>query len=49
MKRIAIWAFYGVGTLAIVYLALYAYAFAVNDAQVTKASCVRLLQIFFDH
>jgi len=26
MKRIAIWAFYGIGALAIVYLALYAYA-----------------------
>ena len=26
MKRIAIWAFYGVGALAIAYLALYAYA-----------------------
>jgi hypothetical protein len=26
MKRIAIWVFYGVGALAILYLALYAYA-----------------------
>jgi hypothetical protein len=26
MKRIAVWAFYAVGTLAILYLALYAYA-----------------------
>ena len=26
MKRIAVWAFYGVGALAIGYLALYAYA-----------------------
>jgi hypothetical protein len=26
MKRIAVWAFYGIGALAIVYLALYAYA-----------------------
>ncbi len=26
MKRIAVWAFYGVGALAISYLALYAYA-----------------------
>ena len=26
MKRIGIWAFYAVGTLAIFYLALYAYA-----------------------
>jgi len=26
MKRIAVWAFYGVGALAIAYLALYAYA-----------------------
>jgi hypothetical protein len=25
MKRIAVWAFYGVGVLAILYLALYAY------------------------
>ena len=34
MKRIAIWAFYGVGTLAIAYLALYAYAvFTGRDLQ----------------
>lgn len=26
MKRIAVWAFYGIGVLAILYLALYAYA-----------------------
>ncbi len=26
MKRIAIWTFYGIGALAILYLALYAYA-----------------------
>lgn len=26
MKRIGIWAFYGIGLLAILYLALYAYA-----------------------
>ncbi|HEY2247843.1 MAG TPA: hypothetical protein VGH70_10390 [Bradyrhizobium sp.] len=26
MKQIGIWAFYAVGTLAILYLALYAYA-----------------------
>jgi hypothetical protein len=26
MKRIAVWAFYVIGTLAVVYLALYAYA-----------------------
>ena len=26
MKRIAVWAFYAVGALAIAYLALYAYA-----------------------
>jgi hypothetical protein len=26
MKRIAVWVFYAVGTLAMVYLALYAYA-----------------------
>jgi hypothetical protein len=26
MKRIAIWTFYGIGALAIVYLALFAYA-----------------------
>jgi hypothetical protein len=26
MKRVAVWAFYGVGALAIAYLALYAYA-----------------------
>jgi hypothetical protein len=34
MKRIAVWAFYGIGTLAIVYLALYAYAaFTGSDFQ----------------
>ena len=26
MKRVAVWVFYGVGALAILYLALYAYA-----------------------
>jgi bacteriorhodopsin len=26
MKRLAVWAFYGIGALAMVYLALYAYA-----------------------
>jgi hypothetical protein len=25
MKRVAVWAFYGIGAVAIVYLALYAY------------------------
>ena len=34
MKTIAIWAFYGVGALAIGYLALYAYAvFTRRDLQ----------------
>jgi hypothetical protein len=34
MKRFAIWAFYGVGALAIAYLALYAYAmFTGHDLQ----------------
>ena len=34
MKRLAIWIFYGVGTLAIIYLALYAYtAFTGRDLQ----------------
>jgi hypothetical protein len=34
MKRIAGWAFYAIGGLAIVYLALYAYAaFTGNDFQ----------------
>ena len=34
MKTIAIWAFYGVGALAIGYLALYAYAvFTGRDLQ----------------
>jgi hypothetical protein len=34
MKRIAIWAFYGVGALAIGYLALFAYAmFTGRDLQ----------------
>jgi len=26
MKHIAVWTFYGIGTLAMLYLALYAYA-----------------------
>jgi hypothetical protein len=26
MKRLAVWAFYGIGALAVGYLALYAYA-----------------------
>jgi hypothetical protein len=26
MKRIAVWAFYGIGALAVLYLAFYAYA-----------------------
>jgi hypothetical protein len=34
MKRIGIWAFYGVGALAVAYLALYAYAvFTGRDLQ----------------
>ena len=34
MKRIAVWAFYGVGALAVGYLALYAYAvFTGRDLQ----------------
>jgi len=34
MKRIATWAFYGVGAIAIAYLALYAYAvFTGRDLQ----------------
>lgn len=34
MKRIAAWVFYGIGTLAMLYLALYAYAmFTGRDLQ----------------
>ena len=34
MKRVAVWVFYGVGALAILYLALYAYAaFTGRDLQ----------------
>ncbi len=34
MKRLATWVFYGVGVLAILYLALYAYAtFTGRDLQ----------------
>ena len=34
MKRIAVWAFYAIGALAIFYLALYAYAvFKRRDLQ----------------
>ena len=34
MKRVAVWAFYGIGAIAIGYLALYAYAvFTGRDLQ----------------
>ena len=34
MKRIVVWVFYGIGTLAMLYLALYAYAaFTGRDLQ----------------
>lgn len=34
MKRLALWIFYGIGTLAVAYLALYAYAaFTGRDFQ----------------
>ena len=34
MKRVAVWSFYGIGALAIGYLALYAYAvFTGRDLQ----------------
>ena len=34
MKRVAVWAFYGVGAIAVGYLALYAYAvFTGRDLQ----------------
>jgi len=34
MKRIAIWIFYGIGALALLYLGLYAYtAFTGHDLQ----------------
>jgi hypothetical protein len=34
MKRLAVWVFYGIGALAIGYLALYGYAlFARHDLQ----------------
>ena len=37
MKRVAVWAFYAVGALAIGYLALYAYAmFTGQDLQPGK-------------
>ena len=32
MKRLAVWAFYGISTLAILYLALYAYAMFTGRA-----------------
>jgi hypothetical protein len=32
MKRIALWIFYGIGALAIFYLALYAYAVFTGNA-----------------
>ncbi len=32
MKRIAVWAFYGISALAILYLALYAYAAFIRHA-----------------
>ena len=34
MKRIAVWAFYGIGALAIAYLALYAYVATTGRGRV---------------
>jgi len=32
MKRVAVWAFYGIGLIAILYLALYAYVASTGGA-----------------
>jgi hypothetical protein len=45
MKRIAIWAFYGVGALAIAYLALYAYAtFTGRDLQLQPGDPIHIFR-----
>jgi hypothetical protein len=44
MKRIAVWVFYGIGTLAIVYLALYAYAAFTGRAAAPPGDPIRIFR-----
>ena len=43
MKRIGTWAFYAIGTLAILYLALYAYA-AVRQRSLTPGDPIHIFR-----
>jgi hypothetical protein len=43
MKRVAIWMFYGVGTLAIAYLALFAYA-AFTGRELTPGDPIHIFR-----
>ena len=43
MKRIATWAFYGIGALAIIYLALYAYA-AITGRGLVPGDPIRIFR-----
>jgi hypothetical protein len=43
MKRIAIWVFYGIGALAIGYLALYAYA-AFTGSRLEPGDPIRIFR-----
>ena len=43
MKRIGIWLFYGVGAIAIAYLALYAYAVWTRPA-LTPGGTIRIVR-----
>jgi hypothetical protein len=43
MKRIATWTFYGIGALAIIYLALYAYA-ALTGRGVTPGDPIHIFR-----
>jgi hypothetical protein len=43
MKRLAVWAFYGIGALAILYLALYAYA-AFTGRQLQPGDPIRIFR-----
>ncbi|MBR0694090.1 hypothetical protein [Bradyrhizobium lablabi] len=43
MKRIAVWAFYGIGALAVAYLALYAYV-AITGRDITPGDPIRIFR-----
>ena len=44
MKRIATWAFYGIGALAIFYLALYAYVAFTGRGVVVPGDPIRIFR-----